>query len=224
MREALERHLPEGIPYPGTRAYAWIANHSPFMKRMHRELAQKVAERIACGRILDVGTGPGYFPIEIARLIRNVTVIGIDLSRDMIRMAKENARRAALEDRVTFEVEDANKVSYPDSSFDLVVSTGSFHHWKDQVRVLNEIHRILRPGCEAWIFEIRRDVPNEDYEKLRKKHEPFIDRVAHRIIVIHSGATREDLEDILRKPDVKFKTYEIIAPNRLILGSILHKA
>jgi len=55
------------------------------------------------------------------------------------------ARRALLTSTLTrFMVEDANKMSFGDSYFDLIVSTGSLHHWKKPLRVINEVYRVLR--------------------------------------------------------------------------------
>jgi ubiquinone/menaquinone biosynthesis C-methylase UbiE len=49
-------------------------------------------------------------------------------------------------------------MSFEDSSFDLIVSTGSLHHWKKPLHVINEIYRVLKDGRQAWIYDLRRDV------------------------------------------------------------------
>jgi len=221
--EKIERYFPEGIPFPSTRSYAYLAKRSPFLRDCYRELAQEVAKKLSRGRILDVGTGPGYLPIEIARLIKGVEIVGIDVSKDMVRIARENAWKEGLESRVRFEVEDANNMSYNDSSFDLVVSTGSFHHWKRPIKVLNEIHRVLKPGCEAWIIDLRKDAPAEEGEKLRKRYGRFVALLFHRAVTIHSGTTRESLQRVLAEPENRFKVYEIREDYPCILGAVLLK-
>jgi methylase of polypeptide subunit release factors len=70
------------------------------MKGFYRQVASEVAVELRQGRILDVGTGPGYLPIEIARSIPGVEVVGIDVSSDMVEMARKNAERAGLSGRV----------------------------------------------------------------------------------------------------------------------------
>jgi ubiquinone/menaquinone biosynthesis C-methylase UbiE len=64
----------------------------------------------------------------------------------MVKIARRNTEKAGLSRRVKFMVKDANKMSFEDSSFDLIVSTGSLHHWKKLLNVINEVHRVLKDG------------------------------------------------------------------------------
>jgi len=222
MLEKFERYL-GGIPFPGSRIYARLAKFSPFFRDAYREVAQTVAKKLTQGKVLDVGTGPGYLPIEIARSIEGVEVVGVDVSKDMIRIARKNARKEGLEGRVRFEVEDAHKLSIDDSSFDLVVSTASFHHWRKPVTVLNEIHRILKPGYEAWIYDLRKDAPAEDREKLKERYGKFIGWLIYRAVTVHSGLTKRELEEVLRESENRFKVYEIKEDYPFILEAVLFK-
>jgi len=223
LLEKIERFVLEGIPFPSTRGYAYIAKKSPFLRDGYSEVARRVSRKLAKGRILDVGTGPGYLPIEIARLIDDVEVIGIDVSEDTVRIASKNSRKEGLESKVRFVVEDANSMPYDDSSFDLVLSTGSFHHWKKPIRVLNEIYRVLKPGCEAWIYDLRKDAPAEDREKLKERYGRFMGLLIYRLVTIHSGTTREELERVFMEPENRFKAYEIREDFPFILEAVLSK-
>lgn len=223
MIERIERYFPEGIPFPSTRGYAHIARVSLFIRDAYREVARRAARKLTRGRVLDVGTGPGYLPIEIARLTEGVEVVGIDVSKDMVRIARRNARKEGVENRVRFEVEDANNMSYDDSSFNLVVSTASFHHWKRPVKVLNEIHRVLKPGCEAWIYDLRKDAPPEDVERLKERYGRFIGWLLYRAVTAHSATTREELERVLKDPENRFKIYEIGEDYPFVLEAVLLK-
>ncbi len=100
------------------------------------------------GRVLDVGTGPGFVAIEVARLLqgRDCRVVGLDLSPAMLAVAEENARRAGLQDTLSWQEGDAKAMPFGDGEFDLVVSSGSLHHWEDPRVVLDEIARVLREG------------------------------------------------------------------------------
>ena len=93
------------------------------IERYYRRVAEEIVSEFREGRMLDLGTGPGYLPIEIAKKTPLVTVVGIDLSRPFIRMAGEKALQAGLERRVQFEVGNATKLSFEDESFDRVIST-----------------------------------------------------------------------------------------------------
>jgi ubiquinone/menaquinone biosynthesis C-methylase UbiE len=71
----------------------------------------------------------------------------------LIRIAKENAVRAGVTDRLHFEVGNAAKLRFEDDSYDMVISTGMLHMLRDPIKVLRECHRVLKSGGEAWIYD-----------------------------------------------------------------------
>ena len=130
------------------------------MVRLTRRLYQRViadlaALRLVEAKVLDVGTGPGALARELARSLPGLQVYGIDLSEDMIGLARAHARREQLEERVHFESADVAHLPYPDQSFDVVVSTISMHHWHELEQPLRELYRVLRPGGRVWIYDFR---------------------------------------------------------------------
>jgi ubiquinone/menaquinone biosynthesis C-methylase UbiE len=130
------------------------------MVRLTRRLYQRViadlaALRLAEGKVLDAGTGPGTLVRELARRLLGLQVYGIDLSEDMIGLARAHARSEQLEERVHFERGDVAHLPYPDQSFDVVVSTISMHHWFELEQPLRELYRVLRPGGRVWIYDFR---------------------------------------------------------------------
>src|SRR5260370_37717209 len=138
----------------GSRVYDVV------MVRLTRRLYQRVSAglaslRLAEGKLLDAGTGPGTFVRELARSLPGLQVYGIDLSEDMIGLARAHARREQLEERVHFERGDVAHLPYPDQSFDVVVSTISMHHWHELEQPLRELYRVLRPGGRVWIYDFR---------------------------------------------------------------------
>jgi ubiquinone/menaquinone biosynthesis C-methylase UbiE len=107
-------------------------------------------------RVLDVGTGPGRIPIELARRCPRLQLDGIDLSEAMIVHARRSAgARAGRDARVTFTVGDVARLPYPDDAFDLIVSTMSQHHWADVSGGMRELRRVLREGGHVWIYDTR---------------------------------------------------------------------
>jgi ubiquinone/menaquinone biosynthesis C-methylase UbiE len=130
------------------------------MVRLTRRLYQRVVTDLAAlglaqGKVLDVGTGPGTLVRELARQLPGLQVYGIDLSEDMIGLARSHARRENLEERVQFASGDVAHLPYPDQSFDVVVSTISMHHWAELEQPLCELYRVLRPGGRVWIYDFR---------------------------------------------------------------------
>jgi ubiquinone/menaquinone biosynthesis C-methylase UbiE len=125
-----------------------------------RRLAGALAGRIgAGGAVLEVAPGPGYLAIELAKLgLYRVT--GLDISRSFVRMAGENARRGGVS--VDFRHGNAAAMPFDPDSFDLLVCRAAFKNFSEPVRVLDEMHRVLKRGGEALIIDLRGDVrPDE---------------------------------------------------------------
>lgn len=138
----------------GSRVYDLV------MVRLTRRLYRRVVADLAslglvAGSVLDVGTGPGTLVRELARRLPELQIYGIDLSEDMIGLARAHARREHLEERVQFTSGDVARLPYPDQSFDVVVSTISMHHWAELEQPLRELYRVLRPGGRVWIYDFR---------------------------------------------------------------------
>ena len=119
----------------------------------YSQVAEEITAHLSGGTILDIGTGPGYLPIEIAQRSSTVRIIGVDLSRKLIEMARSNAVKAGLSDRLKFKLGNAGRLEFDDSAFDMVISTGMLHSLKEPVKVLQEIYRVLKADREAWIFD-----------------------------------------------------------------------
>lgn len=194
----------EGIPSLGAKAYSLIARKSPFLKDFYKEVAEEVCLKISSGKILDVGTGPGYLPIEIARRSQNLEIIGIDVSPTMVNIASRNAEKTGLSKNVRFQIGSAASLPFKDGYFDFVVSTGSFHHWLKPIECIKEIYRVLKENGEAWIYDIRRDTTEEVNTVLRKRYGWFLSFLLLNIIRAHSSVILREAEEILSSPEIGF--------------------
>jgi len=103
------------------------------------------------GKILEIGPGPGYLSIEIAK-IGDYQIIGLDISETMTEIAKRNMQEARVE--VEFQLGNAANMPFRDNTFDFVVSSGSLHHWKEPVKVINEVYRVLKTNGKALIGDL----------------------------------------------------------------------
>ena len=153
----------ERIPSPLASSYEKATRM--VIETYYSEVADEIVSNLIDGIILDLGTGPGYLPIEIAKRNPLIRIIGIDLSRKLILMARRNASKAGLSDRVDFRVGNASKLQFEDASFDMVLSTGMLHSLRDPVRVLREVYRVLKKNAEAWIYDPARVASQIDTEK-----------------------------------------------------------
>jgi len=148
----------EGIDDPAAaRAYGRIMR-LPQMALLRRFVARRATNLITAGAAADLGCGPGYLAIELARCAPGLHVTGVDLSDAMLTQAIANARLAGVAHQTDFRTADAAALPFPDASLDLVVSTLSLHHWDDPRPIFDEIARVLRPGGAFLLFDLRRDL------------------------------------------------------------------
>ena len=85
----------------------------------------------------------------------------------MIRTATLNTSSLNLSDRVEFREGDVSSLPIPEGTLDFAVSTLSLHHWTDPSQGLAEFHRVLKPGGQLLIFDMRRDSRRFFYWLLR---------------------------------------------------------
>jgi ubiquinone/menaquinone biosynthesis C-methylase UbiE len=112
------------------------------------------------GRVLDVGTGPGQLLVELGRRRDGVALAGVVPSADMIGHATRRVETAGLGARTDLHVAAAEDLPFADGSFDAVVSTLSSHHWADPAAAVAEQARVLAPGGQLWVFDLRRRAPD----------------------------------------------------------------
>ncbi len=131
-----------------------------FRREDYRRLAR---EAVALGmppggRVLDVGTGPGFVAIEVARLLQGTgcEIIGMDLSKAMLTIAAENAAEEKLNGILAWREGDARAMPFDDGEFDLIVCNDSLHHWEDPLPVFDEIARVLKKDGKCIVHDSKR--------------------------------------------------------------------
>jgi ubiquinone/menaquinone biosynthesis C-methylase UbiE len=95
------------------------------------------------GRILDVGCGPGTITADLADLVPQGRVTGIDSAPEIIEQA---AAAAGGRQNLDFATGDVYALDFPDASFDVVHAHQVLQHLSDPVRALREMRRVTRPG------------------------------------------------------------------------------
>jgi ubiquinone/menaquinone biosynthesis C-methylase UbiE len=128
------------------------------LRRLYRVVAGELGSALPRdSSVLDVGTGPGRLLLELAEGRSDLRLVGVDPSEDMIRRGQDHARTAGLEDRIEFETVPAESLPFPAGTFDLVLSTLSAHHWADPAAAINEQARVLHPGGQLRVYDLRRE-------------------------------------------------------------------
>lgn len=104
-------------------------------------------------RVLDVGVGPGFLAAEMAAEVGAAgRVCGIDPSESMLAIAQTRPQPAGSAP-VELQPGDANRLPYPDASFDVATSTQVLEYLTDLPGALAEIRRVLRPGGRVLILD-----------------------------------------------------------------------
>ncbi|MDA5195062.1 ArsR/SmtB family transcription factor [Govanella unica] len=125
------------------------------------------------GDVLDVGTGTGRILELLAARADHAT--GIDLSREMLAVARSNIERLGL-DNCQVRLGDMYDMPMPDSSADLVIFHQVLHYADDPLAAILETGRVLRPGGRVMVIDF---APHE-FEELREAH-------AHRRLGFHDA-------------------------------------
>jgi ubiquinone/menaquinone biosynthesis C-methylase UbiE len=167
-RRVVRRLHPEGIPWPATVLYDAISRSAIFQQH-YRLIAEDVARYCRGGRILDVGMGTGRLLLVLRRSVPDAQLAGVDISPGMVSKARANVERAGSSGTIELREAAAAALPFPDGAFDLAVSTGSIHHWKDPVAGLDEMYRVLRPGGYALLYDVVARMPREVAEGARRK-------------------------------------------------------
>jgi 2-polyprenyl-3-methyl-5-hydroxy-6-metoxy-1,4-benzoquinol methylase len=103
--------------------------------------------------VLDVGCGAGVDALLAGvRVGETGSVLGIDLTPDMVERAKDNRQRMQA-GNVQFQAARIQDVTAPEGGFDLVISNGVFNLVLDKEEALRTVFRLLRPGGRLWIAD-----------------------------------------------------------------------
>jgi ubiquinone/menaquinone biosynthesis C-methylase UbiE len=165
-----------------------------------------IGSGIRSGLALEVGPGPGYLGLEWLKNTDGTILQGMDISQDMIEIARRNAAEYGLTDRVKYVKGDAQKMPFESNYFDAVFTNGSLHEWSHPEKIMDEIARVLKPGGRYCISDMKRDMSPLlkwlMYAMTRPKEiRPGL------ISSINASYTINEIEDML--PKTKLRGYHV---------------
>ena len=129
-----------------------LENHKRYLERINfyknfgydvEEERRLILDR-ACplyGDILEVGTGKGYFTVELAK--QGYSFTSIDISDEEQEFARLNIKYFGFEKLVDFTIENAESLSFDKASFDVIFSINTIHHLVNPIKVIDELIRIV---------------------------------------------------------------------------------
>ena len=95
--------------------------------------------------LLDVGCGPGTITIDFAKRLAEGTVLGIDVSDEIIQKARIASEELGV-DNCSFDTGDTYDLDFEDNTFDIVHAHQLLQHLTDPVAAIREMRRVVRPG------------------------------------------------------------------------------
>lgn len=133
--------------------------YRPFTNVSRRDVMQESLEvpmvvrmlKLPCNeRVLEVGCGPGFVLIPLAKLCKQARLVGIDIDKEFL----EEAQKRLMTKHVSAELyqEDVRYLPFPDESFDIVVDFGTCYYVRHPLKAIKEIARILTVGG-VFVYE-----------------------------------------------------------------------
>jgi ubiquinone/menaquinone biosynthesis C-methylase UbiE len=122
------------------------------MEAHHRPITDPMLELMQLRpdeRVLDLGCGSGWLCRQMAAMVLRGSVVGIDVSDEMVRRA---GLASAGISQVSFRLGTAERIPCQDALFTRVVSVESAYYWSEPPKGLAEIFRVLAPQGSAWIL------------------------------------------------------------------------
>ena len=117
-----------------------------------RELVRKALAAVRGARVLDVGCGPGFYCLELSEIVGSSgSVVGVDSSSAMLELARA---RCGGRDNVGLLEGEAIALPVESGSFDRAVCVQVLEYVADVDAVLSELHRALRPGGRAVVWDV----------------------------------------------------------------------
>ena len=182
--EDMEQELLQEIAsYWGTRAEGYSevnekelagSQREAWLHVLEEQFPEKKKEEM---KILDIGTGPGFFPMILSEA--GYTVAAVDYTEEMLEKAKENLgkyTKYGLE-RVTLQRMEAQNLEFADETFDVVISRNLTWNLEKPEQAYQEWMRVLKPGGVLlnfdanWYGYLYDEEKKEAYEADRKKVE-----------------------------------------------------
>ena len=128
-----------------------------------RKKIYHIAKESSPKTILDIATGTADIALELSN-IKNVKIIGIDISEKMLKIGDKKILKRNLSSRIQLQKGDAENIDYPENYFDIVTIGFGVRNFENLSRGLKETYRVLKKTGKLIILET--SVPNNTILKL----------------------------------------------------------
>jgi phosphatidylethanolamine/phosphatidyl-N-methylethanolamine N-methyltransferase len=179
-----------------------------------------VATNAIGGRVLEVGVGTG---ISLPQYAANTRIFGTDISEAMLAKAKQRVADQRLKNVEGLAVMDAEKLEFPDNSFDVVMAQYVVTAVPNPEKALDEFARVLRPGGEMIILSrVSADAGMRRF--IEQRLQPVVRRLGWRTDFAWSrfaqwAASAHDVELVERRPVPPLGHFSLIRFRKLEIAA-----
>jgi ubiquinone/menaquinone biosynthesis C-methylase UbiE len=143
---------------------------------------------IGAERVLELGPGPGFFSVEIARQLTDGSLDLFDLQPEMLEKARRRLARAGFIDVGFTSGQASQEFPFPDNAFDVAFLAAVIGEVPDQQACIRSLSRVLKPGGRLVFVEMFLDPDRLSVPQLRDLAEPAGFEFSHA-----TGNRREDI-------------------------------
>ncbi len=119
-----------------------------------REQANEVNKYIKDGdSVLEIAPGAGYLSIELSKL-GNYKITGMDISNDLVEICTKNAMEASVQ--IDFLQGNVSNMPFQSDTFNFILCVLAFKNFKEPLKALEEMHRVLKLGGTVLIMDLNR--------------------------------------------------------------------
>ncbi len=183
------------------------------LKKKHWDIYNLISKnilnniKIKEGKILDVACGYGGLMNSLKNYRKKLNFTGIDISKSMIKVGK----KYISDKRINFFLMPADNMKFPGESFDYVLCKDAFHHFKNPMKVLKEMFRVLKKGGYIYAIDLRRDIPEKIVYQIVQSASQLNIQNAILYLESHKASyTISEMKKLIRKAGIK--RYKIFTP------------
>lgn len=122
--------------------------------KLWRRKAVKMIAKYAPKYILDIATGTADLAIRLAQSLKPSSVVGVDLSQQMLEIGRKKVSEAGLSDVVTLSQADCMALPFDDGVFDCITVAYGVRNFEHLLQGYEEMHRVMKPGGVLCVIEL----------------------------------------------------------------------
>jgi len=133
-------------------------------------LVERFKPRPECGRLVDLGCGPGDICIRLASALPGWRIEGVDAGANMLATARRVVAQSGLEKRIQFRLARLPDPALDTRGFDCVVSNSLLHHLPNPETLWRAVRQVAAPGAWIQVMDLDRPASAEQADALVKLH------------------------------------------------------